>query len=162
MNTDWLYKKRVLVVDDEPDVIKTLEDLLTMCTIYKASTFEEAKSILETQNLEIAILDIMGVDGYKLLEIANKRKVIAVMLTAHALSPEDTVKSFKKGASYYIPKEKMADIVTYLNDVIEAEEQGKNVFVRWMDRFGAYYDKKFGEEWKDRDRDFWNKFPKIY
>jgi len=41
----------------------------------------------------------MGVDGYKLLEIAVERKVIAVMLTANALSPEDTVKSLKDGAA---------------------------------------------------------------
>ncbi|MBN2061010.1 MAG: response regulator [Deltaproteobacteria bacterium] len=162
MVTDWLYKKRVLIVDDEPDILATLEDLLSMCKIYKASTFEEAKPILETKNLEIAILDIMGVDGYKLLEIAKQRKIIAVMLTAHALSPEDTVKSFKEGAAYFIPKEKMGEIVTYLNDVIEAEVQGKNVLVRWVDRFAAYYDKKFGEEWKDRDKNFWNSLPKIY
>jgi len=61
-----------------------------------------------------------------LLEIAKKKKVIAVMLTAHALSPESTVKSFNEGADLYIPKEKMADITTYLHDVLDAKAKGEH------------------------------------
>lgn len=52
---------------------------------------------MTTQYFDLAILDIMGVDGYKLLKIAVEQEIIAVMLTAHALSPEDTVKSFRMG-----------------------------------------------------------------
>ncbi|MBW2205977.1 MAG: response regulator, partial [Deltaproteobacteria bacterium] len=89
--------KRVLIVDDEPDVLETLEQLLPMCDVVRASNFEEAKALLETQYFDMAILDIMGVDGYQLLDIAKQRKVISVMLTAHALSPEDLAKSYKQG-----------------------------------------------------------------
>jgi DNA-binding response OmpR family regulator len=159
MKTNWLTHERVLIVDDEPDVLETLEELLPMCDVVKASSFGEAKDLLETQYFDIAILDIMGVDGYKLLEIANKKKVMAVMLTAHALSPEDTVKSYEEGAAYYIPKEKMSEITTYLNDILEAKEQGKSFWWRWLDRFEVYFDEKFGPDWKDKDEDFWKKFP---
>jgi response regulator RpfG family c-di-GMP phosphodiesterase len=76
MRKDLLKYKRVLIVDDEPDVLETMEALLPMCDVVKASTFKKGKEILEAEHLDIAILDIMGVDGYKLLEIANKRKVI--------------------------------------------------------------------------------------
>lgn len=151
MKGNLLNYKRVLIVDDEPDVLETLGDLLPMCDVVKASSFEEAKNLLETQYFDIAVLDIMGVDGYKLLEIANRRKIMAVMLTAHALSPEDTVKSYKEGAAYYVPKEKMPEITTYLNDILEAKEQGKSFWWRWFDRFAAYYDEKFGPDWKDKD-----------
>ena len=106
-NKDLLDGKRLLIVDDEPDVLETLEELLPMCDLVKAHSFNEAKERLEAEYFDMAILDIMGVDGYELLEIANRRKVIAVMLTAHALSPEDTVKSYKEGAASYIPKEEM-------------------------------------------------------
>jgi CheY-like chemotaxis protein len=156
---EMLEGKRILIVDDEPDVLDTLEDLLSMCDLVKASRFEEAKELLETSYFDITILDIMGVDGYMLLDIATKRDVIAVMLTAHALSPEDTVKSYKKGAASYVPKEEMANITTYLNDILEAKEQGKNFWWRWFDRFASYYDKKFGPHWKDKDKEFWEKFP---
>jgi DNA-binding response OmpR family regulator len=127
--------------------------------VVKASSFGEAKDLLETQYFDITILDIMGVDGYKLLEIANKRKVMAVMLTAHALSPEDTVKSYEEGAAYYVPKEKLSEITTYLNDILEAKEQGKSFWWRWLDRFEVFFDEKFGPDWKDKDKNFWDKFP---
>ena len=159
MKTNWLTHERVLIVDDEPDILETLEELLPMCDVVKASSFGEAKDLLETQYFDIAILDIMGVDGYKLLEIANKRKVMAVMLTAHALSPEDTVKSYEEGAAYYVPKEKLSEITTYLNDILEAKEQGKSFWWRWLDRFEVFFDEKFGPDWKDKDKDFWDKFP---
>jgi DNA-binding response OmpR family regulator len=38
--------------------------------VTKASTFEEARAHLENQVFDIAILDIMGVNGYELLELA--------------------------------------------------------------------------------------------
>ena len=155
-NISILEGKRILIVDDEPDVLESLEQLLTMCEVETASTFEEAKEKLETKWFDIAILDIMGVDGYQLLEIANQRDIVAVMLTAHALSPEDTVKSYKEGAASYIPKEKMAEIETFLSDIVEAKNAGKSLWWRWLDRLGAYYDKKFGEEWKKTHKEFWD------
>ena len=156
-----LNYKRILIVDDEPDVLDSLEELLPMCDVVKATTFEEAKDLLETQHFDIAILDIMGVDGYQLLEIAKQREVIPVMLTAHALSPENLAKSYKEGASSYVPKEEMSNITAFLNDILEAKEQGKNVWWRWLDRLGAYFDKKFGPNWQKGDEDLLEKFFKY-
>ncbi len=158
MGNDWLSNKRILIVDDEPDVLESIKELLTMCDVVEATNFEEAKELLEVQYFDMAILDIMGVDGYKLLEIAVERKVLPVMLTAHALSVEDTIKSFKEGAASYIPKEEMANIATYLNDILDAREKGKSFWWRWLDRFASYYDKKFGSDWKTDDPEFWKKF----
>lgn len=154
-----LEGKRVLIVDDEPDILETLEALLPMCHVTKASTFKEAKALLESEYFDIAILDIMGVDGYKLLDIAKKRDVIPVMLTAHALSVENTIKSYRKGAASYVPKDEMVRIVTFLNDILEAKEKGENFWWRWLDRMGSYYERKFGREWKTGDKDFWRNFP---
>jgi CheY-like chemotaxis protein len=150
---ELLEGKRILIVDDEPDVVETLEESLSMCQTAKASTFEEARALLEKEHFDMAILDIMGVDGFKLLEIADQKKILAVMLTAHALSPENTFKSFSKGAASYVPKEKMAYITTYLNDVLEAKEKGRHFWGRWFERFGDYYNKKFGSEWKDKKKE---------
>ncbi len=153
-----LEGKKILIVDDEPDVLETLEELLSMCDVSKASSFEEAKKLLEFEYFDLAILDIMGVEGFELLEIARDKEVIAVMLTAHALSPENIVKSYKEGAASYLPKEEMANIATFLEEILEAKEKGKNFWWRWLDRWGTYYDKKFGEDWKDKDKEFWDKF----
>jgi DNA-binding NtrC family response regulator len=154
-----LKGKRVLIVDDEPDVLETLAGLLPMCEVFKASSFDEARRLFENEQLDIAILDIMGVDGYKLLEIATKKKVIAVMLTAHALNLDNTVKSFKEGAASYIPKDEMPRIEMFLNDILEAKERGKSSWWRWLDRLGTYYEKKFGSDWQSKDKDFWRNFP---
>jgi DNA-binding NtrC family response regulator len=153
-----LEGKKILIVDDEPDVLETLGELLSMCDVSKASSFEEAKNLLEFEYFDLAILDIMGVEGFELLEIAREKGVIAVMLTAHALSPENIVKSYKEGAASYLPKEEMANISTFLEEILEAKEKGKHFWWRWLDRWGGYYDKKFGEDWKDKDKDFWDKF----
>jgi DNA-binding NtrC family response regulator len=154
-----LEGKRVLIVDDEPDILETLEALLPMCQVSKATTFKDAQKLLESEYFDIAILDIMGVDGYKLLDIAKKKDVIPVMLTAHALSIGNTIKSYRKGAASYIPKDEMVKIATFLNDILEAKEQGENFWWRWLDRLGSYYEKKFGRDWKNKDKDFWRNFP---
>ena len=74
------------------------------------------------------------------------------------VSPEHTAKSYKQGAAYYVPKEKLHEITTFLNDVLESEEQGKNRWTRWFDRFSGYYDEKFGPKWQEIDEDFWKNF----
>ena len=145
---DLLEGKRILIVDDEPDVLDTLDDLLDMCKVTRAATFEQAKDLLKNQYFDIAILDIMGVQGYELLDICNQKRVIGVMLTAYAMTPEDIKKSYENGAASFVPKEKMGDIVTYLSDIYEAREKGKNLWWRWFDRLADYCEKKFGPEWQ--------------
>ena len=46
-----LKGKKILVVDDEPDILQVLEELLWMCEVVKASTFKEAKTFLENDIL---------------------------------------------------------------------------------------------------------------
>jgi DNA-binding response OmpR family regulator len=146
-------------VDDEPDVLEILEDPLDLCEVVNATNFDDAKTPLETEYFDLAILDIMGVSGYYLLGIANEKKVIAVMLTAHALTPEDIMRSYKEGAASYVPKDQMAQITTFLNDILEAKEKGKHFWWRWLERLSnAYWENKFGPNWKDRDKEFWEGF----
>jgi len=157
--TELLDGKRILLVDDEPDVLDTLEDLLPMCETVKASNFKAAKEFLETEYFDMTILDIMGVEGFQLLEIATQREVTAVMLTAHALSPDNIVKSYKEGAASYLPKEEMVNIAAFLNDILEAKEQGKSTWGRWYDKLGSFFERKFGEDWQKDDKEFWKNFP---
>ena len=154
-----LSGKRILIVDDEPDVLETLEELLDSARITKVDNFKDAKKLLETKKFDIAVLDIMGVDGYELLQIATGKNITSVMLTAHAFSPEHTARSHKSGAALYVPKDKVVDIATYLEDVLEAEQEGKSTWWRWIDHFAEYYDEKFEKDWQFRDKDFWKGFP---
>ena len=78
--------KKLLVVDDEPDVLESLEELLSMCEVVKAQNFEEARDLIEQQPFDLVILDIMGVSGYDLLEKATKNNMTAVIFFAVANS----------------------------------------------------------------------------
>jgi DNA-binding NarL/FixJ family response regulator len=106
---------------------------------------------LESQPFDLVILDIMGVDGYGLLEIATRKNIPAVMLTAHAWSPDNLVRSIKEGAVSYLPKEELANIIDYLTDVLTAKS--------WHDRLPvSYFEKRWGAAWKDTDKQFWETF----
>jgi DNA-binding response OmpR family regulator len=154
---DMLKGKKILIVDDEPDVLDTLEDLLSMCQVVKAGSFEEAKRQLETQSFDMAVLDIMGVNGYELLEIAVAKKVTAVMLTAHALSPEDTMKSFRGGAAFYVPKDKIAEMPAILGNILDLKSKGKNTWMPFVGWAEAYYSAKFGPKWEKHKKEFQEK-----
>ncbi|MBW1998287.1 MAG: response regulator [Deltaproteobacteria bacterium] len=156
---DILDGKRILVVDDEPDILDVLEELLSMCRLDRASSFEEAKVLLDSSAYDLAILDIMGVDGYKLLEMARNKGIVTVMLTAHAFTPEDLVKSIKKGADCYLPKEEMGNIKSFLIDVIKAKKGKRSPWSSWEERLpSSYFEKRWGAAWEDKDKEFWERF----
>ena len=148
--------KKILIVDDEKDVLDGLIDLLEICKIDTALSFEEGKRLLEKNDYDLAILDIMGVKGFDLLKIANKMNVPALMLTAHGLSEENLKKSAEDGAAYYAPKDEMKNIAVFVADVIEAMEKKKSPWTRWFDRLGSFYDRKFGgTDWREKEKKFW-------
>jgi DNA-binding NtrC family response regulator len=151
--------KKILAVDDEPDVLEAVEELLSMCEVTRATTFKKAKELLESRDFDIAILDIMGVDGYGLLDIATRKKITAVMLTAHAFTPDNLIKSIKEGAASYLPKEELANITTFLNDILKAQQKGKSTWEPWQEKLpSSYFEKRWGTAWQDTDKDFWEKF----
>jgi len=153
---DILKDKWVLIVDDEEDVLDVLTHILDMCKVDRASTFEEAKELLEKNPYDIAVLDIMGVRGYDLLQIADRKNIPAVMLTAHALTKADIIRSIQEGAAFFAPKDRIADVASFLASVLEARQMNANTWARWFESLGEFYDKRFGgTDWRDRERDFW-------
>ena len=158
-----LHGKKLLIVDDEPDVLQVLIEMLEMCKIDTATTFEDGKRLLEAVNYDCAVLDIMGVRGFELLEIAKKRSIPAVMLTAHALTEESLQTAAREGAAYFAPKELMHDIDLFIADVLEAQEKKKNPWARWFERLGGFYDKRFvGPNWQEEEKEFWKKKLKAH
>lgn len=147
-----LEGKIVLVVDDETDVLDTVEETLDMCLVYKAKDYESAVQYLLSYTYDIVILDIMGVDGFELLKTAVRRGFPTVMLTAYALSPDALEKSIKLGAVSFLPKEKMTDLPEFLEDVVLGG--GRPVWKKLFDKLGSFFDKRFGPDWKERNQFF--------
>jgi len=157
-----LENKRILLVDDEPDVLETLEELLYLCKTDSASSFESAISFLKKNTYDAAILDIMGVKGYSLLEVTHKLEIPSLMLTAHALTPDNLKRSIELGADAYVPKDKLVDISLFVADVILARKQGKNAHVTFFSLIKPIFDKLFGEGWRKSDQAFWEDFEKKH
>lgn len=161
-NRQLLKNRLLLVVDDEPDIVETIEELLDECTIFPANSYETAKELLSGQHFDLAVLDIMGVRGYDILELAYNRNIPSLMLTAHALSPENLRESIEKGADSYIPKDELANISDHVADVLRNRLEGGEGHGAWYGKLKPFFDKTFGKGWRENDRNFWNSFDDKY
>jgi DNA-binding NtrC family response regulator len=149
---DILKDKIILVVDDEPDVTDTVEEMLDMCMVRKVNDFDTARQYLMSYTFDIVILDIMGVNGFDLLKISVKRGFPTVMLTAYALTPEALEKSIKLGAVSFLPKEKMNELDSFLAEVVL--KGGQPIWEKIFDKLGSFFNKRFGPDWKQRNEFF--------
>ncbi len=152
---DILSGRHILVVDDEPDILDTIEEELSMCVVQKAGDYDTAMAYIENNRYDIALLDIMGVDGFNILKETVKRGIPTVMLTAHALSKEALNEAGRLGAASFLPKEKMMELEPFLVDVIK--NAGKPVWKKLFERMSSYYREKIS--WKVEDeKEFISKF----
>jgi DNA-binding NarL/FixJ family response regulator len=129
-----------------------VEEELDMCVVHKAGDYDTAVQYLVSYTYDIVILDIMGVNGFDLLKQSVNRGFPTVMLTAHALSPDSLKKSIRLGAVSFLPKEKIPELPEFLTDVVLGE--GKPVWQKLFERLGQYFNKRFGPDWKEKDRFF--------
>ncbi len=147
-----LKDKVILVVDDEPDVLDTVADILDTSLITKAKDFETARQYLMAYTYDIVVLDIMGVNGFELLKMSVKRGFPTVMLTAYALTPEALEMSIKLGAVSFLPKEKMSELDYFLADVIRSGN--KPAWGKLFTKLGGLFNRRFGSDWMQRNQFF--------
>jgi len=160
MKESILNGKRILAVDDEPDVLTVLEgevlDGAPQCRFDKATSYQEAVEKMMSWTYDVVILDIMGVRGFDLLELAVGRNFPVAMLTAHALTPEALRRSFEMKARSYLPKEKLGEIVPFLEDVLRYE-----YLPGWkllFQKLKGFFAGRWGENWQKADEKFWKEF----
>lgn len=158
----FLKGKHILAVDDEWDVLETIQEILDVANVEVAQDYETAsQKILETR-YDLAILDIMGVNGIKLLEECVKRDIPAIMLTANSLNPESLMQSIKKGAISYLSKEYLSDLDSLINELLGAHNDGKPTWKLLFEKLGNHFNRRFGKDWKDDNKNFWNDFEKNW
>jgi DNA-binding response OmpR family regulator len=156
MEKSVLNNTRILAVDDEPDVLETLEEQLSDfegILIDKAMDYKTAYQLLRSWTYDLVILDIMGVRGFDLLNAAVHLGFPTVMLTAHALSAETLKQSIEMGARAYIPKERMSEIVSFLEDILTLEHQAG--WQRLFQQLGGFFSATFGPDWQKDEKTFW-------
>lgn len=95
----------ILIVEDELPINELVRKNLTLVGHHCTQVYDgiSALEILEREHFDLVILDIMlpGVDGYEVLERAEKTPII--LLTAKS-ELSDKLKGLKKGADDYITK----------------------------------------------------------
>ena len=100
---------RILVVDDDPHIVRTLEIMLQDDghEVFAARSGEEALARLDRQSVEIALVDLQlpGMSGTDLLRRLRDAHldVQTVIITAHG-SIESAVEAMKEGAFDYLTK----------------------------------------------------------
>lgn len=160
MSESILNGKNILAVDDEPDVLEVLEeeimDACPNCLFDKATTYESAVELLETKPYDAVVLDIMGVRGFDLLDLAVKKDLKAVMLTSHALNPEALKTSMEMKARAYLPKDKLGQIVPFLEDIFQYDYESG--WKRLMDKLYDFFSAKFESEWERKTGKSWQEY----
>ncbi len=158
----FLKGKHILAVDDEWDVIETIQEILDEARVDVAQDYETASEKILQTRYDLAILDIMGVNGIKLLEECVKRDIPAVMLTANSLNPESLMQSIKKGAISYLSKEHLSELDSLINELLGAQNQGKPTWKLLFEKLETVFNQRFGKDWKNENKAFWNDFEKNW
>ncbi len=146
-----LKDKTLLVVDDEPDMLETITEILDRCSVETAGTYQEAEQLLKVSTYDMAILDIMGVNGLELLDVAAQRCIPAAILTAPALSPEYLLKAARRGAVAYFPKDSLVNLDSLLADVFDLMGEGTHPLEHTVQGLLPILEKRYGSAWKSED-----------
>lgn len=101
----------VFVVDDEPDVLELVKDLL-MINRYRVWTFTSAKDMIAALREilpDLIVLDIMmpEMNGYELCKYikgSDKLKSIKICFLSAKSAPEDIQRGREAGGDEYVPK----------------------------------------------------------
>ena len=106
-----MTEKKILVVDDEPDMVYTVEMQLEAnhYKVLKAFDGDEGLNMARKENPDVIILDLMlpKLDGYKICRMLkfddNYKQIPIIMFTARG-QEEDRKLGFEVGADAYLVK----------------------------------------------------------
>lgn len=113
--------KKVLIVDDEKDIVETLKFILEgeglNCIV--AYDGEEALTLAKNEKPDLIILDVMlpKINGYKvcrLLKFDAKYKHIPILMVTARSQEEDKIIGEETGADEYVTKPFDIEIITKL------------------------------------------------
>lgn len=148
-NQSILKGKRILVVDDEVDLLDIIGEKLPDSIVKTANDFESGLKLINEDVFDLAILDIMGVNGFELLKACVNRKFPAAMLTAQAINVGSINKAIREGAVSFLPKEELERLPETVAEILEAIKQGKTHWDKLFERLGSFFKEKLGVSWKD-------------
>ncbi|MDO4877066.1 MAG: response regulator transcription factor [Oscillospiraceae bacterium] len=97
----------ILIADDEKEIIRLLKIYLNDYNVLEANDGQQALAILNSQQVDLAIIDIMmpRVDGYQVItKIREKSSYIPVIIISAKVTLSDRILGMDIGADDYITK----------------------------------------------------------
>jgi len=106
-------EKTVLVVDDQPSLVRLVRDNLETLQfkVISASEGSRALDIVENEKPDLVILDIMlpGMDGYEVCRRIREFTTVPIIMLTARNDRADLVQGFESGADDYVTKPFSAD-----------------------------------------------------
>jgi hypothetical protein len=75
----------------------------------------------------------------------------------NSLTSRSLKQSFVMGARAYLPKEKLGEIVPFLEDIF-SETDNLSGWAKLLKKLEGYLNARWGEYWKKEDEKFWKEF----
>ena len=135
----WSKKKteraKILVIDDEPNIVQTLQDRLEMndYRVVTASNGREGLEMAMTERPDIILLDVIMpiMDGHEMLEHLRKtdegRDVAVIMLTARSQN-QDIARANACGIEDYIVKPfDLSELLEKIEGILEHKKVADRV-----------------------------------
>lgn len=109
MEHSFLYNKKILLVDDEPDLLKLVSDILTddgFINIVTAATVKDGISVSRNESPDLAILDVMlpDGDGFSLMRQMREFTDVPIIFLTAKDEAADKLAGLGLGADDYIVK----------------------------------------------------------
>ncbi|HEY5503083.1 MAG TPA: response regulator [Candidatus Anoxymicrobiaceae bacterium] len=106
-----MAKRKILVVDDDPTMVKLINVNLKLnnYSVVEATSGEQALDVLESDVLDLVVLDIMmpGVDGWEVLKRIRgntETQEMPVILVTAKTQDSDVIRGWELGADEYVIK----------------------------------------------------------
>lgn len=125
-------KKRVLVVDDEPDFLEVIRVRLESndCDVVTVTSGDDALKTVKGGNIDVVLLDILmpGMDGLEVLKKIRKLDKDLPVYIITAFSTEERFKMANKfGASGFIVKtDDLREQIKSISSVIDMSDKYRN------------------------------------
>jgi two-component system nitrogen regulation response regulator NtrX len=120
--------KNILIIDDEPNILRSLDMILTAegFNVFKAKNIAEAKSAINKATIQFFIVDVILPDGDGIEFIEHIRQVnhsaIIVVISGHA-SIKMAIDATRKGADDFLEKPLSKDkLLVTLNNFLKRLE----------------------------------------
>jgi DNA-binding response OmpR family regulator len=102
------FPMKILVVDDDPDIVRLLKYFLEAKgrQVQTASTGAEALELFKREPPDLVILDVVmpGMDGWAVLQKIRESSQVPVLMLTGKDTPTDKAKGLLSGADDYIAK----------------------------------------------------------